>query len=67
MNWIRMGMKKYFVKIKEEKNPIIFKQPVSKIIPFLNNKKKKPYIESTNFGLVLLSCAWDIKHLLLGI
>lgn len=34
-------MKKYFVKIKEkkEKKPIISKQPVSKIIPFLNTKK----------------------------
>lgn len=33
-----MGMKKYFVKIKEkkEKKTIISKQPVSKIIPFLN-------------------------------
>lgn len=36
-----MGMKKYFVKIKEkkEKKAIISKQPVSKIMPFLNKKK----------------------------
>lgn len=49
-------MKKYFVKIrrKKGKKPNYFSTNSVQNNPLFKLKKKKPYIESTNFGLVLL-------------